>query len=156
MPPRRYMVKLQLSQEFLKTLPHIPSQKTRLRRLQAERLAAANAAAGGSKQGSPSVEGTDKQTLSNFKINSGLKGDSTAGLTMNTIGSNALDRTKKPAKRWTKRPRQFKTFTGFKVKYNIYKPKKDEVKQEIEVKQEESVVPPAPEVAVSSPLVSEA
>lgn len=111
------MVKLQLSKEFLKTLPHIPSQKTRLRRLAAERAAAAAAAANGNsqKQGLPAVDGQDKSTLSSFKINQGIKSDSTAGLTMNTVTAFLLDKTGKPCRKWVKQPRKFRTFTGYTV-----------------------------------------
>ena len=111
------MVKLQLSKDFLKTLPHIPSQKTRLRRLAAERAAAAAAAANGNnqKQNSPTTDSQDKATLSSFKINQGIKGDSTAGLTMNTVTAAQLDKTGKPCRKWVKQPRKFRTFTGYTV-----------------------------------------
>lgn len=111
------MVKLRLSKEFLKTLPHIPSQKTRLRRLAAERAAAAAAAnASQGKQSTPIGGGDqDKTTLSNFKINLGLKGDSTAGLVMNTVTTTLLDKTGRPCRKWVKRPRPIKLFSGFKL-----------------------------------------
>ncbi|KAI3402441.2 hypothetical protein KGF56_004849 [Candida oxycetoniae] len=63
--------------------------------------------------------------ISQYKINAGLKESSTSGLTMNSINSAlyTLDKSGKPCKRWVKKTKSFKTFTGFKMKYTVYEPK---------------------------------
>ncbi|ODV69525.1 DUF1711-domain-containing protein [Hyphopichia burtonii NRRL Y-1933] len=59
----------------------------------------------------------------NAKINSGVKEMSTAGLTMNSANSSsyALDKSGTGVRKWKKGPRQFKTFSGFKVTYSAYR-----------------------------------
>lgn len=140
-PPKRYWVKLNVPSTFLSTLPNFPPpvSKSRLKKIAAEeKKTTGNTASGSastSKASSPTPVSADNQNpannhasapaISNFKINSGLKESSTSGLTMNSIsnGLYALDKSGKPCKKWVKKPTQFKTFSGFKVKYVTYKQK---------------------------------
>jgi hypothetical protein len=147
-PPKRYWVKIKVPTEFLAKLPHFPTpiSKTRLKKIAAEEKKSTGT------QGTPSSKGSsptaseivsekpsaaaNQQSLSQFKINSGFKESSTSGLTMNPVstGHVSLDKSSR-AKKWVKKPRQFKTFSGFKVKYVTYKHidtiKKEKVKQEV-------------------------
>ncbi|CAK9438684.1 uncharacterized protein LODBEIA_P29080 [Lodderomyces beijingensis] len=147
---RRHWAKLRLPPKFLATLPVFlpPVSKTQLKKLaQAERRAAAAAAAAAasgipanSQKSSPTPEVSSGHAMghafnsssggvpvsggvSQYKINAGLKESSTSGLTMNNVNSlYSLDKSGKPCRRWVKRPRSFKTFTGFKIDYNRYEP----------------------------------
>lgn len=104
-PPRRYWVKLKVPKTVLQKLPVFepPVSKSRLKKLAQDDKKE-------SKTGSP-------QPDFNHKINSGLKESSTSGLMMNTVGQVKLDKSGKPAKKWTKKPVLFKTFSGYTVKY---------------------------------------
>jgi INO80 complex subunit Ies4. len=57
---------------------------------------------------------------------------------MNSIsnGLYALDKSGKPCKKWVKKPTQFKTFSGFKVKYISWKHKNPEKSQKSKIKEE--------------------
>lgn len=150
-PPRRYWVKISVNKEFLSKLPHFPTpvSKTRLKKLAAEEkkngaTSTGNSSPtesdqGGEKGGSTTAASATQ--LSQFKINSGLKESSTSGLTMNSINSGlyTLDKSGSPCKKWVKKPKSFKTFSGFKVKYVSYV-HKDEVMKEInDIKQENEI-----------------
>lgn len=143
-PPKRFWAKLKLSPKFLGTLPEFPTymSKSRLKRLAQEERRSGSASLNSLQRSSPAPEGSNNlnnnnnnnngsggnnggSTISNYKVNMGLKEGSTSGLTMNSIASGqyALDKSGKPCKRWVKRPRQFKSFTGFKVTYVAFEPK---------------------------------
>ncbi|KAK6464517.1 INO80 complex subunit Ies4-domain-containing protein [Scheffersomyces coipomensis] len=166
-PPRRYWVRLKLPQSFLSTLPEFPTpiSKSRLKKIAAEERKAGSTSisASGSKVGSPAPTGNESTpttnlnnpnnnpaVISNFKINSGLKESSTSGLTMNSIsqGLYALDKSGKPSKKWIKKPRQFKTFSGFKVKHVSWE-HKDELKHD-----KKTVIEAIVEDGSASPIVS--
>lgn len=128
MPPKRYPVKLKVNNKFLSTLPVFepPVPKSRVKRLIDKKLPNTTSV-GSSKTSSPQPEN---------RINSGLKESSTSGLTMNSSGLNPLDKSGKPANKWHKRPVQFKTFTGYKIKYSNWRQKKvKEVKDIKEIKE---------------------
>ncbi|KAK6456114.1 INO80 complex subunit Ies4-domain-containing protein [Scheffersomyces xylosifermentans] len=169
-PPKRYWITIPLNPKFLAKLPDfpVPVSKTRLKKIAAEERKAAisaSASAGGSKVSSPAPENSNSNNLnagnggapgviSNFKINSGLKESSTSGLTMNSIsnGLYALDKSGKPCRRWVKKTTQFKTFSGFKVKYVSYKHKDEpEKRNSISVINEEET--PLPISASATPDV---
>ncbi|KAK6198699.1 INO80 complex subunit Ies4-domain-containing protein [Scheffersomyces amazonensis] len=152
-PPKRYWAKLKVPSSFLKTLPNFPTpiSKSRLKKIAAEerKVNSTSTSTGGSKVGSPAPStgenngsstnlnnlnnGSSGATISNFKINSGLKESSTSGLTMNSITSGlyALDKSGKPSKKWVKKTKQFKTFSGFKVKYVSFAHKDEKKKPSV-------------------------
>ncbi|CAH6718323.1 hypothetical protein CLIB1444_01S04192 [[Candida] jaroonii] len=124
-PPRKHWVKLKVPKEFLEKIPRftLPPPKTRVRKVAAEKKNGSDSNSN-SKTSSPQPE-------MNYRINSGLKETSTSGLTMNSIsGTYTLDKSGKPVNKFVKRPRQFKTFSGFKVKYVTWKVKKEREKKE--------------------------
>lgn len=138
--PKRHWVKLKVPSSILQTLPHFPTpiSKTRQKKIIAEekklmgggtpaaapKKGAKNTSKAASKVSSPAPSNQDASN-NNFKINSGLKELSTSGLTMNSINSEhyLLDKTGKPTKKWVKKPTQFKTFSGFKIKYVTWRQK---------------------------------
>lgn len=140
-PPKRYWVKLKVPSRILSTLPEFPTpiSKSRLKKLVAEERRAGTQSSLSLERSSPQPNDNNNngnnpsnlsqlgsgQAISSFKINSGLKESSTSGLTMNSISSGlyALDKSGKPARKWVKKPTQFKTFSGFKVKYISYRHK---------------------------------
>lgn len=152
------MATLKVPSSFLGSLPKFSPAKSRVKKI-AVKLAPHSTST--SKAGSPTPnipDGYDRDatpsenaaaaaTISNFKINSGVKEMSTAGLTMKSIAPDKylLDKSGKPCKRWTKKPRTFKTFSGFKVtqlmwKGDVVKDKaKDKKKKEETVKKEAPV-----------------
>ncbi|CAK7909083.1 hypothetical protein CAAN1_25S00430 [[Candida] anglica] len=112
--PKRHWTTLKVSPEFLKTLPAFTTPKSRAKKVTGSAIPSSQAASPG-----PETPGTSGGTgaLSNYKINAGLKEMSTSGLTMNSITEDyKLDKTSR-VRKWTKRPAQFKTFSGFKVDY---------------------------------------
>lgn len=123
-PPRRYWVKLKVPKDLLIKLPKFepPISKSRLKKIAAEEKR--NVSLGidsnwNSKTSSPQPE-------TNYRINLGLKESSTSGLTMNSVSSTfVLDKSGKPSNKFVKRPRQFKTFSGFKIKYVTWKVKRE-------------------------------
>lgn len=139
--PRRHWVKLKAPSSFLKTLPHFPTpiSKTRQKKITAEEKKTAgggtspapkkvtkNTSKTVSKVSSPAPSNNQEASnVNNFKINSGLKELSTSGLTMNSINSEhyLLDKSGNPTKKWVKKPAQFKTFSGFKIKYVTWRQK---------------------------------
>lgn len=176
-PPRRFWVKVSVPKDFLGKLPHFPTpiSKSRLKKLQAEEKKNGNGSISGSKHSSPTASeaGTEKPSaasanappLSQFKINSGLKESSTSGLTMNSITSGlyTLDKSGAPCRKWVKKPKSFKTFSGFKVKYVRYEHKSAKQLEKLEQKPAASVtvkeeVHKKPEASVSATpdLMSEA
>ncbi|KAL6453822.1 hypothetical protein SBY92_005397 [Candida maltosa Xu316] len=144
-PPKRHWVKLKLSSKFLGTLPEFPTyiSKSRLKKLAQEERRSGSTSINTSQRSSPVPEGGAAATTNTSSgptiINMGLKEGSTSGLTMNSIASGqyALDKSGKSCKRWIKKPRQFKTFTGFKVTYVEYEPKDKEPEVKIEEKIDE-------------------
>ncbi|RLV93155.1 hypothetical protein JA1_002687 [Spathaspora sp. JA1] len=165
-PPKRYWVKLKVPSSILTKLPDFPTpiSKSRLKKIAAEERRAGiissvhttpsgqssptpndEQTGGGSRVSAASLNnlvpggGANVSAISNFKINQGLKESSTSGLTMNSITSGlyALDRSGKPVRKWIKKPREFKTFSGFKVKYICYQTKdgsaKNKEKKELKV-----------------------
>lgn len=107
-----------------------------------------------SKVSSPTPDNTPNHPVSNHmannaKINSGVKEMSTAGLTLNNVGNgyNNLDKSGNPTKKWHKKTRLFKTFSGFKATYMSYAPmtpseiarKSGKKKEPKEVKTEKAV-----------------
>jgi hypothetical protein len=165
-PPRRYWVKLSVSKDYLATLPHFPTpiSKSRLKKLAAEDKKNGGGSSMGSKHSSPTASeaGTEKPSaassnsasLSQFKINSGLKESSTSGLTMNSITSGlyTLDKSGFPCKKWVKKPRTFKTFSGFKVKYICYTQNDKDKNPPVAIKEESA----PPSVSATPDLISEA
>lgn len=155
MPSKRYMTTLKVPSSFLGSLPKFSPAKSRVKKI-AVKLAPNSTST--SKAGSPTPnipDGYDRDAtpsenaasgpaISNFKINSGVKEMSTAGLTMKSIAPDkyVLDKSGKPCKRWTKKPRTFKTFSGFKVTQKLWRGEvvkektKDKKKKEEAVKQE--------------------
>lgn len=138
---RRLWVKLKLSSKYLATLPKFDPHvsKSRLKKIAQEEKKGVSPSISSLQRSSPAPEGTGTPGPSNsanntgtagsgisqYKINVGLKGDSTSGLTMNSINPALyiLDKSGKPCQRWVKKSKQFKSFTGFKMKYTKYEPK---------------------------------
>ncbi|RCK61015.1 hypothetical protein Cantr_08724 [Candida viswanathii] len=171
-PPKRYWAKLKLSPKFLGTLPEFPAymSKSRLKRLAQEERRSGSASINSLQRSSPAPEGgsggannnngsnnsnnnnNGGTTISNYKVNMGLKEGSTSGLTMNSItsGQYALDKSGKPCKRWVKKPRQFKSFTGFKVTYVSFEPKDPADKKEVKQQEEEEDVEMKEEVGLNA------
>ncbi|ODV80814.1 DUF1711-domain-containing protein [Suhomyces tanzawaensis NRRL Y-17324] len=127
--PKRYWATVQVPTAFLKTLPEFAPPVTKSK---AKKPSDASATSSTSTTPKSKAKGKVTKTdssptpetvgaISNFKINSGLKESSTSGLTMNSITSAyTLDKSGAPCKKWVKKPHQFKTFSGFKVKYIGY------------------------------------
>ncbi|PVH18113.1 uncharacterized protein CXQ87_001030 [Candidozyma duobushaemuli] len=137
MPPKRQLVKLKVSPEFLKTLPVFATPKAkRVKKIAEDKKNEKN-----DKTSSPGPHDD------NSKVNSGMKELSTAGLTVHSVNANfALDKSGRPAKKWVRGSRQFKTFSGFKVKLKTWRhkserekhdPPKEETPQDSLPKQEE-------------------
>lgn len=125
-PPKRYWAKIKLPTEFLKTLPNFPTpiSKSRLKKLAAEERRAQS-------------EGTTPPSGDTSKISSPAPTIDVAS-TMETTpaapepvpkkepassnlhSSYVLDKSGGTVRKWIKQPRQFKTFSGFKVKYQAY------------------------------------
>lgn len=121
MPPKRQLVKLKVSPEFLKTLPVFATPKAkRVKKITEDKK----------------NEKNDKNLLpgphdDNSKVNSGMKELSTAGLTVHSVNANfALDKSGRPAKKWVRGSRQFKTFSGFKVKLKTWRHKSEKEKHD--------------------------
>lgn len=124
MPPKRQLVKLKVSPEFLKTLPVFATPKAKRVKKVAEDKKSDKA--GDGKHLSPGLD-----EPANARINTGLKELSTAGLTVHSVNANfALDKSGRPAKRWVRGTRQFKTFSGFKVKIKTWKHKSERGEKE--------------------------
>ncbi|EGW34798.1 uncharacterized protein SPAPADRAFT_57870 [Spathaspora passalidarum NRRL Y-27907] len=168
-PPKRYWVKLKVPASTLSKLPDFPTpiSKSRLKKIAAEerRAGGHSHSLSPSERSSPAPEETASRinpaslnnlvpgggsnstsgAISQFKINQGLKESSTSGLTMNSITSGlyALDKSGKPVRKWIKKPREFKTFSGFKVRYVSYQHKdgKKEKKEKETKVEPESVTP---------------
>lgn len=147
-PPKRYWAKIKLPTEFLKTLPNFPTpiSKSRLKKLAAEERRAQS-------------EGTTPPSGDNSKLSSPVPTIDVASSTMETApaapepvqkkepassnlhSSYVLDKSGGTVRKWTKQPRQFKTFSGFKVKYQAYAVLSEESKEkkedaDLKVKQE--------------------
>ena len=150
---KRLWVKLSVPSTFLSTLPEFAHTKSRVRKVATDdRKSLPAPSLNPSKGSSPAPSISESTTnnssttlntlnqpaISNFKINSGLKESSTSGLVMNSIsnGLYALDKSGKPCKKWVKKPTQFKTFSGFKVKYISWKHKNPEKSQKSKTKEE--------------------
>lgn len=137
MPPKRQLVKVKVSPEFLKTLPVFATPKAkRVKKIADDKK---NDKAGDGKNLSP---GPNDESASS-RINTGMKEMSTAGLTVHSVNANfALDKSGRPAKKWVRGSRQFKTFSGFKVKVKTWKHKgepraeKDKTEAKAEAKAE--------------------
>lgn len=124
MPPKRQLVKLKVSPEFLKTLPVFATPKAKRVKKVAEEKKSDKA--GDGKHLSPGLD-----EPASARINTGLKELSTAGLTVHSVNANfALDKSGRPAKRWVRGTRQFKTFSGFKVKIKTWKNKSERGEKE--------------------------
>ena len=136
---RRLWVKLKLSSKHLARFPRFdaPVPKSILKRITHDERKDASPSISSLQRSSPAPDGTGTPGPSNntnstggaggsgisqYKINVGLKGDSTSGLTMNSINPAlyVLDKSGKPCRRWIKKQKQFKSFTGFKMKYTKY------------------------------------
>ena len=147
-PPKRFWARLKLSPKFLGTLPEFPAyiSKSRLKKLAQEERRSGTTSMNTLQRSSPAPEGgasTTGTTISNYKVNVGLKEGSTSGLTINSItsGQYSLDKSGRPAKRWVKKPRLFKTFTGFKVTCVTYKPENSaETKETQKIEQKELIL----------------
>lgn len=128
---KKYLAKIKLPPAFLKTLPAFsPPAKLRVKKLADTKSGLSSKLSSPTPGDETPVNPLTSHTQANARINSGMKELSTAGLTMNNINSTyALDKSGRPCRRWVRRPRQFKTFTGFKVLYIPYQP----VKTDIEV-----------------------
>lgn len=127
MAPKKHLVKLQLQPEFLKTLPAFTAPKPkRVKKVAGDDKKSGNSSStSGSKGSSPAPE-----EPASHRINTGPKETSTAGLTVNSV-NQTLDKSGAPCKKWVRTTRQFKTFSGFKVKLKTWKQKpQDKVKTE--------------------------
>lgn len=122
MAPKKHFVKLQLQPDFLRTLPTFTAPKPkRVKKVAGEdKKTAAGTSASASKGSSPAPE-----EPASHRINTGPKEMSTAGLTVNSV-SQTLDKSGVPCKKWVRTTRQFKTFSGFKVKVKAWKHKPEE------------------------------
>lgn len=146
-PPKRFWARLKLSPKFLGTLPEFPAyiSKSRLKKLAQEERRSGTTSMTTLQRSSPAPEGGASAigpTISNYKVNVGLKEGSTSGLTINSItsGQYSLDKSGKPAKRWVKKPRLFKTFTGFKVTCVSFKPEHGPETKETQKTEEKEVI----------------
>ncbi|SGZ53775.1 CIC11C00000003822 [Sungouiella intermedia] len=119
MAPKKHLVKLHLQPDFLRTLPvfTVPKAKRVKKVAGDEKKSTANSSVAASKGLSPAPE----EPVSH-RINTGPKEMSTAGLTVNSV-SQTLDKSGAPCKKWVRTTRQFKTFSGFKVKLKAWKQK---------------------------------
>ncbi|KAI5953606.1 hypothetical protein KGF54_002978 [Candida jiufengensis] len=171
---KRLWIKLRLPTKFLGTLPKFEPfvSKTRLKKIAQEerRIAAGLQSSTTSQKSSPAPDGgsvtpapnaTTSTTggsssggISQYKINVGLKESSTSGLTMNSINSAlyTLDKSGKPCKRWVKKQREFKSFTGFKMKYTRYEPKESNNPLKITIKKPDSMKEKSNGKAEGSPI----
>ncbi|OBA20705.1 hypothetical protein METBIDRAFT_43682 [Metschnikowia bicuspidata var. bicuspidata NRRL YB-4993] len=115
---KKYNVKVRLPTSYLETLPVFatPKPKSRAKKLSAEDKKNA---------GSPGSSPAPADDVPAARINTGPKELSTAGLTVNTV-TQTLDKSGRPCRKWKKGPREFKTFTGFKVGLSVWKPEEDE------------------------------
>lgn len=143
-PPKRYWVKLKISSKYLSTLPKYepPVLKSRLKKIAAEekKLQTTTGSPSGPGNGSSKTSSPQPDSNLNYKINSGLKEMSTSGLTMNPVtGNYPLDKTGKPATKWIKRSYQFKTFSGFKVRYQSWAPKDGKHQQQAKLDLKQSI-----------------
>lgn len=135
---KKHWVKLSLPKSFLENLPDFPPPVSKSRQkkgpvnddkktgMQAtSKGSGKNASKNGSKSVSKGLSPAPTGEISSAKINTGPKEMSTAGLTVNSASSEkyALDKTSRVSKKWVKRQAQFKTFTGFKIKYVTWKQK---------------------------------
>ncbi|CCE72600.1 Piso0_000187 [Millerozyma farinosa CBS 7064] len=143
--PKKQWVSLKVPSTFLQTLPEFPqptANKSKQKKAGEDPKTSAKPSANNSKAVSKSgSKNTSKSTSKlsspapkgpdNFKINSGLKESSTSGLTMNSInGENyLLDKSGSPSSKWVKRSSQFKTFSGFKIKYVTWRHKQHREKK---------------------------
>lgn len=114
---KRYMVTLTVPKSFLSELPQFATPQTKSRQKRAAEKKAT--AAGGSKTASPAPDSKTKD------------------------GNGKVAKPKAPqkAKTWVKKPLQFKTFSGFKVKYITWRQKesrKEKAKIEKDGKTEKS------------------
>lgn len=122
MAPKKHLVTLKVQTEFLKTLPAIaPPKPKRVKKVAAEDkkgAAGTNGSASVSKGTSPALN----EEPASHRINTGPKEMSTAGLTVNSV-NQTLDKSGTPCKKWGRTTRQFKTFSGFKVKIKTWRHK---------------------------------
>lgn len=132
---KKLPVKLAVPSKFLATLPVFaapptPKPKTRVKKLTSEekKNGSSPGASTGSKGSSP-APADDGHTP---KVNTGPKEMSTAGLSVNNI-AQLLDKSGEPCKRWVRGGKQFKSFSGFKIKLKRWVPEQDQadVKDEI-------------------------
>lgn len=134
MAPKKQLVKLKLPPDFLKTLPVFATPKIK----RVKKIAEEKKNDKADKNISPAPHEDP------LKINTGSKELSTAGLTVHSVNANfALDKSGRPAKKWVRGTRQFKTFSGFKVKIKTWKhknerPEKEKPAVKAEAPQEES------------------
>lgn len=147
-PKKLYLVKLKLEAEFLKTLPvFAPPKPKRVKKIAGDDKkagAGSSSSAGASKGTSPAPS----EEPASHRINTGPKELSTAGLTVNSV-NQTLDKSGVPCKKWVRTQRQFKTFSGFKVKFKSWK-HKPEAKVKLERKMSLlDIVDPVAETAVA-------
>lgn len=145
MAPKKFVVKLKVQGEFLKTLPSFaPPKPKRVKKIAAEdKKPSTTTSTSGSKASSPAPE---EAPTNPSKINTGVKEMSTAGLTVHSINLQyALDKSGAPCNKWGRSTRQIKSFSGFQVKFKTWKVTlKTEKKTEI-------MNPEVPQVAVVAP-----
>lgn len=112
MAAKKQIVKLQVPLAFLASLPAFatPKPKSRVKKLTVDEKKSATS------PGSSPAPAEDSQTQ---KINTGPKELSTAGLSVNT-SSQTLDKSGSACRKWTRGLKQFKTFSGFKIKIRRY------------------------------------
>lgn len=115
---KRYMVTLTVPKTFLTTLPQFATPQTKSRQKKAAEKKSGATSIAGSKTASPAPDSKSKDT--NAKV---TKPKST-----------------QKAKTWVKKPLQFKTFSGFKVKYVTWRQKepRKESKAKAEAKAEKA------------------
>lgn len=141
MAPKKHLVKLKVQPEFLKTLPvFTPPKPKRVKKVTGEDKKAAGSAVA-SASGSKGTSPVPIEEPASHRINTGPKEMSTAGLTVNSV-NQTLDKSGVPCKKWVRTTRQFKTFSGFKVKIKTWKHKPEtKVKHERKISVSEFVEP---------------
>lgn len=127
---KKNLVTLKAPSTFLKTLPNFPPPQAKSRSKKATGEDKKGQTEGEAKTSKGGGKGTSKSGSQVSTPGPQNNGASSKGGTNNkdTAASNvvsndqlALDKSGKLSKRWFKRPSQFKTFTGHKIKYWTWK-----------------------------------
>lgn len=114
-PKKTYTVTLKLPLDVLRSVKAAPAAskaKSRVKKLSKEKKT------GTLSPGSSPAPTDDSQGKGT--VNTGPKELSTAGLAVSSI-AQALDKSGRPCRRWTRAPIHFKTFSGFKISIDTWK-----------------------------------